>query len=468
MYQHLPIFPAVLQLFRDAFSDTEHDFTSGSVRRAVLLLAIPMMLEMAMESVFAITDIFFVSALGADAVAAVGLTEAVMTVVYAVGVGLGMGVTALVARRTGERDGEGAAMVAGQTLWLGLLVALVVAGAGALHADSILAYMGASDAVIDIGSGYTAVMFGGSITIVYLFLLNAVFRGAGAPLIAMRALALANAINIALDPCLIFGVGPIPELGVTGAAVATTIGRGVGVLYLLWILYRGTPRIAIARRHLAWSFTLLARLISVSLGGILQFLVATASWVVLMRLISSYGSSATAGYTIAIRIIDFTILPAWGLSNAAATLVGQNLGARRPERARQSVWMVTRYNVVFMLGVAAVFLAFTEQLVGAFASDSAVVAYGSDCLRFVSYGYGFFAVSLVLTQAFNGAGDTYTPTWINFICFWLVQLPLAWWLADGLQMGPQGVFAAIMLAESLVAVLAYWQFQQGRWQHTTV
>jgi putative MATE family efflux protein len=453
---------------RDAFGAGQQDLTHGSLRRAAWLLAIPMVLEMSMEAIFAITDIFFVASLGPAAVAAVGLTEAVMTLVYAVSVGLGMGVTALVARRIGEGDRAGAAVIAGQTLWLGLGTALAVMAVGLAWAPGILRAMGADAAVVAGGAVYTRVLLGGSLTVVLLFLLCAVFRGAGAPGVALRALALANGINIALDPCLIFGLGPFPALGVGGAAVATTIGRGIGVLYLLAHLGRAGGALEVGRAELAVRAGVMLALVRVSLGGILQFLIATASWVVLMRLVALHGSAAVAVYTIAIRIIDFTFLPAWGFANAAATLVGQHLGAGLAQRAREAVWLVTRYNVAFMLGVAAVFLLATESLIGWFSADPVVIAHGAECLRLVSYGYGLFAVGMVLTQAFNGAGDTYTPTWINFICFWLIQLPCAYTLSQWMDLGPSGVFAAITIAEVLVALLAWWQFQRGRWQTVSV
>ena len=428
-----------------------------------------MVLEMAMEAIFAITDIFYVARLGADAIAVVGLTEAVMTLVYAVAVGLGMGVTALVARRVGERDDEGAAAVAGQTLWLGLLSALAVAGIGITFASDILAMMGASAAVIEDGAMYTRILLGGAVTVVYIFLLNAAFRGAGLAGIAMRALVIANGINLVLDPCLIFGFGPFPELGVTGAAIATTIGRSVGVAYLLCKLFQGQPHLHLKTRHIALNATVMLSLVRVSAGGVSQFLIATASWVALMRLVAGYGSEAIAGYTIAVRLIDFTILPAWGLSNAAATLVGQNLGAASVERAKQSVAVVMRYTVTFMLLVAAGFLFAGEFLVSIFADSSNIIMHGSECLRIISYGYGLLAVGLVLTQAFNGAGDTFTPTWINFICFWLLQLPLAWFLADSVGLAvPAACLPLSTAAETALALVAWWQYRKGLWFETIV
>ncbi len=454
----------LLQLFQDALSGKEHDYTSCSIRRAVLLLAIPMMLEMAMESIFAITDIYFVSGLGADAVAAVGLTEAVITLLYAVAVGFSMSVTAMVARRIGEKDPEAAAIVAGQTIWIGLFVSLVVGLIGIAYGADILRLMGASDAVIQQGSGYTSIMLGGAATIVFLFLFNAIFRGAGDATIAMKSLWLANGINIILDPCLIYGVGPFPEMGVTGAAVATNTGRTIGILYQLYHLFDGSTRIKLCLVHLRIVYRVMFRLLYISIGGLAQFLIATASWVILMKIVSPYGSAAIAGYTIAIRVIDLTFLPAWGMSNAAGTLVGQNLGAGEPERAEQSVWKTTQYNAAFLVTVAIVFIVFSKQIVGLFSSDLAVIQYGSDCLRFISYGYGFFAVGMVLIQAFNGAGDTFTPTAINFFCFWMIQIPLAYCLAEVVGVGPQGVFVSITFAESLIAIVAYFLFRKGKWK----
>jgi putative MATE family efflux protein len=456
------------RLLHDAFAGETQDFTRGPMRRAVIVLAIPMVLEMAMESVFAIVDMFFVAKLGADAVAAVGLTEAIMTLVYAVAVGLGMGVTALVARRVGEGDDEAAAEVVGQALWLGIVTAAIVGIAGLAGGEAILRTMGADDAVIAVGAVYTRVLLGGSASVIFIFLLNAGLRGAGAPAIAMRALIVANVINILLDPCLIFGLGPFPALGVGGAAIATTIGRSIGVVYLLVMVTRGQPHLRLRWRHLALIPGLMRNLVGVSLGGILQFLVATASWVVLMRLVASFGSAAIAGYTIAIRVIDFTLLPAWGLSNAAATLVGQNLGAGEPERAIEAVRVVLGYTLAFMLAIALGFLVAAEALAAIFTQEAVIVRHAAACLRLVALGYGFFAVGMVLTQAFNGAGDTWTPTAVNLAGFWVVQLPLAWWLARPLGYGPTGVFAAITVAEAVVALLAWWVYRRGHWRTVVV
>ena len=451
-------------LLHEALSGREYDYTSGSIGRAVFLLGIPMMLEMGMESIFAICDIFFVAGLGADAVAAVGLTEAVMTLLYAVAVGLSISVTAMVARRIGQKNPRAAAIVAGQTIWLGVFFSLAVGLTGGLYGAAILRLMGAGAGVIELGGDYASIMLGGAFTVLFLFLFNGVFRGAGNAVIAMRALILANGINIVLDPCLIYGIGPFPELGVTGAAIATNIGRGIGVLYQLYHLLAGATRVRLLPRHLRIVPAVMWRLLRVCAGGMAQFLIATASWLVLMRLVAPYGSAAVAGYTIAIRVIDLTLLPAWGLSNAAGTLVGQSLGAGRPERAEQAVWKVAKYNVLFLLAVASLFIVQAESVVAVFSTDPAVIRYGGDCLRYISYGYGLFALSMALIQAFNGAGDTGTPTAINFVCFWLVQIPLAWILAETFAAGPQGVFIAITVAESLLAVIAYLQFRAGRWK----
>ena len=451
-------------LLRQSLSGQPYDFTTGPLRRSVVLLAVPMMLEMSMESVFAVADIFFVSALGADAVAAVGITEAVITLVYAVAIGLSMATTAMVARRIGEKNPVAAAHVAGQALWLGLIMAVIVGATGLRYAEDILSLMGAGSAVIEGGAGYTRILLGGSLTILMLFLINAVFRGAGDAGIAMRILWLANGINIVLDPCLIYGWGPFPELGVSGAAVATNIGRGIGVVYGVYCLQHQHGRLQLRLADLRPIPAVLTRLFRISLGGMLQFLVATSSWVVMMKIVAVYGSSAIAGYTIALRIIELTFLPAWGLGNAAATLVGQNLGAQKPDRAARAVWQTARYNFVFLVSVAVVFIAFAEPIVRLFSDEPAVVAYGIDCLRYVSYGYGFYAIGMIMVQAFNGAGDTNTPTWINLVCFWLLQMPLAYSLAQWYGLGPQGVFLAIMVAESSVAVIGVWLFRQGKWK----
>jgi len=457
-----------LVLIRRALSGQQEDFTQGSIRLAVVLLAIPMVLEMMMESVFAVADIFFVSSLGPEAVTAVGLTEATITLLFAVAIGLSMATTAVVARRIGEGDRDGAATAAVQALWLGLGLALVVGAAGIVFAPRILGLMGASPEVIEGGSGYTAVLLGGSLTITYLFLINAIFRGAGDAAIAMRVLWLANGINLVLDPCLIFGLGPFPEMGVTGAAVATTIGRGTGVLFQLYCLFGGASRVRVAFGHLRAVPAVMLRLLRVSAGGILQFLIATSSWIGLMRIVSGFGSEAVAGYTIGIRVLLFTLLPAWGLSNAAATLVGQSLGAGSPQRAEEAVWRASRYNVAFLLAVGVGFLVGAEWIVAIFTGDVAVAGYGVACLRTLAFGFPLYALGMVMVQAFNGAGDTDTPTVINFFCFWLLQIPLAYLLAHRAGLGAQGVFYAVVIAESVMTLVAVVMFRRGRWKTTVV
>ena len=453
------------QLFRKALSgDTDIDYTQGSIGRVTMLLAIPMILEMAMESVFAIVDIFFVSGLGTDAVATVGLTEAVITLLYAVAIGLSMGATAMVSRRIGEKDPEKAAVAAAQVIWLGVLVSLAVGLIGIFFARDILALMGAGQSVIDSGENYTRLMFGACFSIVFLFLVNAIFRGAGDATIAMRALWLANGINIVLDPCFIYGLGPFPELGVTGAAVATNIGRSIGVLYGLYYLVGGGGRLRLRLADMGLRPDIVRSLVRISTGGIAQFLVATASWVFLMSIVSGFGSAAVAGYTIAVRVVMFTILPAWGLSNAAATLVGQNLGAGLPERAEATTWAIARYNAFYM-GLAALVLLFYDQaIIAVFSGEAEVITYAGQCLRIFACGLVFWGYGMAVIQAFNGAGDTMTPTWINVFCFWVVQVPLAYSLALGLAFGPIGVFWAVFVSDVLAGIVGVACFMRGKWK----
>ena len=452
----------------ESLSDNETDFTVGPIGRALGLLAIPMMLEMAMESIFAVVDIAFVSRLGTNAIAAVGLTEALVTVLYAVAIGLGMGVTAMVSRRIGAQDRDAAAHVTGQAIWVGGALAVVIGVCGVIYAADLLHMMGASDEVIAEGKGFTAMLLGGSASILYLFLLNAAFRGAGDAPVALRSLTLANAINIGLDPCLIFGLGPFPELQVTGAAVATTIGRGIGVVYLAYYLFGGKGRLRFAFRHLVPVPQLMMRMIRISLGGVGQFLISTSSWIVLMRVVALFGSAPIAAYTIALRLVEFALLPAWGLGNAAATLVGQNLGAEKPERAERSVWRASKYNAIFMTVVGIVMIALAPQIVALFSTEPEVIRYGTSCLRILGVGYPMYAVGMIIIQALNGAGDTTTPSVMNFICFWLVQIPLAYWLATETSLGPNGVFLALVIAESLLTVLGVLVFRKGKWRSARV
>lgn len=462
--RHDSIVRRSVTLLREALRDNDEDFTTGPIRRTLALLAIPMMLEMAMESIFAVVDIAFVSRLGTDAVAAVGITEALVTVLYAIAIGLGMGLTAMVARRIGEKDREAAALVTGQSIWIGAILSIVIGVAGVVYARDLLVIMGASSGVIEQGEGFMAVLLGGSVSIIYLFLLNAAFRGAGDATVALRSLWIANGINIALDPCLIFGLGPFPELGVTGAAVATTIGRGVGVLYQVGYLLGERGRIALRLRHLRLVPDLIVRLLRLSIGGVGQFLISTASWIGVMRIVAIYGSSAIAAYTIALRMMEFTFLPAWGLGNAAATLVGQNLGAGQPERAEQSAWQAAKYNATFMAVAGLFMLSFAQGITGLFTNEADVLYWGTRCLQILGLGFPVYAIGMVMIQALNGAGDTTTPAVLNFICFWLVQIPLAYWLATRTSLEPNGAFVAIVVSESLLTILSVLVFRRGNWK----
>jgi putative MATE family efflux protein len=453
-----------IAFIRESLRDDEQDYTRGPIGRALGLLAIPMMLEMSMESVFAIVDIAFVAKLGTDAVAAVGITEAVVTILFAISIGLGMSVTAMVSRRIGEKDSETAARVTGQAMWIGAILSVVIGVGGSLFAEDILRLMGASDSVITTGQGYTAVMLGGSVSILYLFLLNAAFRGAGDASVALRSLFLANGINIVLDPCLIFGLGPFPEMGVTGAAVATTIGRSIGILYQLWYLFNARGRLEFHFRHLRLDAALVKRMLIISIGGIGQFLVTTSSWIIIMRIVAVYGSPAIAAYTIALRLLEFVWLPAWGLGNAAATLVGQNLGAGKPQRAEESAWRAARYNTVFLSTIGLVVFILAPQIAVLFSADADVIRITTHCLRILGVGFPMYAIGMIITQSLNGAGDTKWPTMLNLVCFWVVQIPLAYWLATDVGLGPNGVFLAIVVSESLLTLLGVIVFRSGRWK----
>jgi putative MATE family efflux protein len=460
--------PSIWASLREAVMGSSQDFTEGSLNRAIVLLAVPMVLEMCMESLFGVVDVFWVSRLGADAVATVGLTETALTLVFVVALGLSMGATALVARRMGEKDERAAGMVAVQAIIIGLVVSTATAIVGYFFAPNLLHIMGASDSVVRSGSGYTRMISSGSATIFLLFLINAVFRGAGDAAIAMRVLWVANIVNICLNPCLIFGLGPFPRLGVTGSAVGTTIGRGIGVLLQLWVLGSGRGRLAIHRSQLKADFEVIWRLIRLSLNAIFQYMVQMASWIGMVRIIASFGSAATAGYTVAFKVIIFAILPSWGMSNAAATLVGQNLGAGKPERAEASVWRTGLYNMLFLGSIGMLFIALAPQIVSLFTTDPAVAPLAVSALRLFSFGNVSYSYGMVITAAFNGAGDTATPTVLNLICFWLCQIPLAWALAFHAGLGPNGVYAAVVFSDSLLAALGILLFRRGKWKQVKV
>src|SRR5881296_2841563 len=456
--------PTFWSSVREAIRGSHQDFTAGNLHRAILLLAIPMVLEMVLESLFAVVDVFWVGRLGADAIATVGLTESLLSLVMAIGFGLSLSTTAMVARRIGEKDPAGAAVAGVQAIVIGLAIAALIGVPCLYYAPDLLRLMGASSQVVAVGSGYARIALGGSAAIMLLFLNNAIFRGAGDAAIAMRLLWVSNVINLVLDPCLIFGLGPFPRLGVTGAALATFTGRSIGVIYQFYRLLHGSERIRVLQRHIRLNFTVLLRLVRVSLTGILQFAIAHTSWIGLVRIVSMFGSAALAGYTIAIRIVIFAILPSWGLSNAAATLVGQNLGAKQSDRAETSVWRTGFYNMLFLGGVGVFFILFAEPIVRLFTHDPAVVPLGTSCLRILSYGNVGYAYGMVMLQAFNGAGDTVTPTIVNLFGFWLLEIPLAWWLALRAGFASNGVFFSIVIAEAAIAVAGVLLFRRGRWK----
>jgi putative MATE family efflux protein len=449
---------------REALRGSHQDFTTGSLNRSILLLAIPMVLEMVLESLFAVVDVFWVGRLGANAVATVGLTESLLALVFAIGLGLSLSTTAMVARRIGEKDPEDAAIAGVQAIVLGLVISLAMGIPAGIYAPKLLQLMGASPAIVAGGSGYARIALGGCGAIILLFLNNAIFRGAGDAAIAMRLLWVSNIINLILDPCLIFGLGPFPKLGVTGAALATFTGRSIGVLYQFYRLLKGSERIRVLVRHLRISMEVMLRLLRVSLTGMLQFAIANASWIFLVRIVSVFGSNSVAGYTVAIRIVVFFILPSWGLSNAAATLVGQNLGARRPDRASQAVWRTGFYNMVFLGLIGIVFVVFATPVVRLFVDDPAVIPVAATALRTFACGNIGYAYGMVMLQAFNGAGDTLTPTIVNFFGFWVLELPLAWVLAVNLHMRAEGAFLAIVIAECSMAAAGIILFRQGRWK----
>lgn len=454
----------ILKDIGEAVAGTEQDFTQGSLRRAIFLLSVPMVLEMMMESIFAIVDIYFVGKISTQAVAAVGITESLITLVYAFGVGFSMATTAMVSRRIGEKDREGAARAAFQSILTGLVVSAIIAVPGILFAPDLLQLMGASETIYTEMSSYTAIMLGGNAVIMLLFIINAVFRSAGDAAISMRVLLVANGLNIILDPLLIFGWGPIPAMGITGAAIATNTGRGIAVIYQFYLLFNGNKRVKLMTRHLEVHLATVRKLIKLSLGGIGQYIIATSSWIFLMRIMAEFGDHAVAGYTIAIRVIIFVLLPSWGISNAAATLVGQNLGAHQPERAQRSVWVTGKINMVLM-GLISILLFFMPRyFMELFTNEEAVIINGILCLQVLSVGFVLYGLGMVLVQALNGAGDTFTPTKINLVCFWMIEIPLAYMLARMTGYHEQGVYMAIVIGESCMTILALWYFRGGKWK----
>ncbi|MFO0676159.1 MAG: MATE family efflux transporter [Polyangiaceae bacterium] len=460
--------PGFVATVREALRGTTSDLTAIPIRRAVVLLAVPTVLEMSMESLLTIVDIFFVSRLGANAVAVVGLTESILSLLYAVAMGLSAAATALVSRKTGEHDGDGAARAAVQVVGLALVLSVLFGGAGSAFAPTLLAAAGAEPSVIAEGATYTRVMFGGSFTIFVLFVLNAVFRSAGDATVAMRSLWIANSLNILLCPAFLFGVGPVPRMGVVGAAFAMTLSRGVGIGYLAFVLARKSTRFALARKHLVVVGDVVREILRIATTGSLQVLIETASWLGLVRILAAYGSAALAGYTIAMRIAVFALLPSWGLASAAATLVGQNLGAKRPDRAESSVRTIALYNLVFLGGVGVVLACNPGSVTSLFTAQPVSRELAADCLRVVALGFVFFAFGMVVVQSFNGAGDTKTPMLVNLGCFWFFKIPLAWTLANPLHLGAHGVFLAITAAYSLQAIVGGALFRRGRWKTVSV
>ncbi len=458
-------------LLKQSIRGEEHDYTKGSIRSAIVLLAIPMILELSLESVFAVVDMYFVSHLpnSKNAMATVGLTESVITLVYTIAIGLSTGATAVVARRIGEKNKDGAAHAGAQSILIALIITVVVSVAGVIFAPDILRLMGAQPDVVREGATFTRIMMGGSIVIILLFLINGIFRGAGDAAMAMKSLWIASLINIILCPVLINGYGPFPALGLKGAAIATTIGRGIGVIYQCYHLFNGKNTIKISWPHFHWDLPVIKTIFGVAWPATLQFFIQSGSWIVLAWLVSVTGSTeASAGYQVAIRNVVFFILPAWGLSNAAATLVGQNLGARQPERAEQSVLLTTKYNAAFMTFVTILFVFFASPIISIFTREPEVHRYGTLALQIIGSGYIFYGIGMVMIQALNGAGDSKTPTWINFFGFWLFQIPLAWVLAKQLGLGPTGAFIAIPVAESVLALAAWYYFRKGKWKEVKV
>jgi putative MATE family efflux protein len=467
----IPQQPADRSIWEDlkgAIRGTEADYTQINLGKAVFLLAVPMILELIMESTFAVVDIFFVGTLGPSAVATVGLTETFLFLLYSIGMGLSMAVTAIVARRIGEKDRERAGIAAVQSIVLAVIVSIPFAIAGMFYSRDLLELMGADEWTLTHGYHYTRWMLGGNVVIMLLFVINSIFRGAGDAAIAMRVLWVANGCNMVLDPILIYGLGPFPELGIKGAAIATNIGRGIGVLTQLWVLFKGGKHIRVIRSHMRLELQVISSILRTSLGGIGQMIVAMTSWIFVMRIIAGFGSQAVAGATIALRIMMFTLMPAWGMSNAVATLVGQNLGARKADRAERSVWVTGFWNMCFLISVSIFYFLFSESLVGIFSDDEEVISIGGEWLTIVSYSYFVYAWWMVAVQAFNGAGDTATPTKINIVFFWLIQIPLSYLLAMVFNFGHTGVFWAIFVSETSVGLFTLWLFSRGKWKTVQV
>jgi putative MATE family efflux protein len=465
--QEIKGFGRAISIIKQSLKGEEHDYTQGSIKLAIVLLAIPMILELSLESVFAVVDMYFVGHLpnAKEAVATVGLTESVITLVYTLGIGLSTAATAIVARRIGEKDVEGASYAGAQAILLSFIVSVIISLVGIFYAEDILRIMGAKEEVIRNGTLFTKIMMGSSPAIILLFMINGIFRGAGDASMAMRSLWIASAINIFLCPMLIYGYGPFPELGLIGAAIATSIGRTTGVIYQCYYLFKDDRTIQLFKKYFNFNLVIIKNLLNVALPATFQFFIQSGSWIVLTYLVSKTGSTeASAGYQIAIRNVVFFILPAWGLSNAAATLVGQNLGAKQPERAEKSVWLTTKYNIVFMSLVTILFVFFSSPIISLFTEEVEVHKFGSKALQIIGFGYVFYGIGMVMIQSLNGAGDTKTPTWINIASFWLFQIPLAWFLSMPMGMGPTGAFIAIPVAETFLAMLAWYFFKKGNWK----
>lgn len=461
---HTKKLKSFMRYVSEAIAGTEQDFTEGKLSRAIILLSIPAVLEMVMESVFVIVDIYFVSKLGSNAVATVGITESMVTIIYAIAIGLGTATTSMVSRRIGEKNNDAASVTAFQAILAGVTVSLIIGIPGALLSKKLLSLMGAAPEIVNQMSGYTRIMLGGNIVIMMLFIINAIFRSAGDAAVAMKVLWIGNIINICLDPCLIFGIGPFPHMGVTGAALATTIGRGTAVVVQFWLLFNGKKRVSLSLSHLKVDFGIMLRLFKLAIGSIGQNLIGTTSWIALVRIISVFGSEVVAGYTIAIRIVGFTILPSWGISNAASTLVGQNLGARKPERAEKAVWVTAIVNMVLLSVIGSFLVFFPGYFIRLFINEENVIISGIEALRIISLGFISYGLGMVLVNSFNGAGDTSTPLKINVFAFWMVEIPLAWFLSFHAGMKEQGVFIAIVAAESLMTIIAWFVFRRGKWK----